>query len=111
GTRPPGNGGHMTAVELLKEAREVIADKRHFTTGTWARDAKGEPVSPHDPKATQWDGDGAIRKVIGATYDYVRRCDALQLVRTITPRPISCIGDEDGHDAVLAVLDRAAHRN
>src|SRR5262249_33627468 len=93
---------------ILESARALIAEPERFTTGTWARDAAGHPVSATDPGAVTWDGDGAVRKVMGA-YEPEMRAHLMLALRKGDRRSryIGQVGDEDGHAAVLRAFDEA----
>ena len=49
-----------TVVEILKEARELVA--KGWTRGCSARDAKGDFVRPESPDATCWCAYGAVAR-------------------------------------------------
>ncbi len=51
-------------VQVLKEARALIADPARWTTGCFAVDAAGEPIGPRDDGACRWCALGAIAAVM-----------------------------------------------
>lgn len=53
----------MTVLQLLTEARALIADIKHWTQLELAN-GDGGSLWPNDKKATCWCGDGALRKVL-----------------------------------------------
>src|ERR1700694_5081471 len=54
--------------QVLINARALIADRAHWTSGTLARNADGHHVDWHDHSATKWCAMGAIYR---AAYDLV----------------------------------------
>jgi hypothetical protein len=53
----------MSILHYYQKAAALIAQPRAWTTGAWARDARGNAVPPRSPEAVSWDMDGAIKKV------------------------------------------------
>src|ERR1700694_5123421 len=98
--------------QVLINARALIADRAHWTTGTLARAAAGHEVQWYDHSATKWCAMGAIYR---AAYDLVG--DAKEATRmgnevarrVYPPRwlrgGLATINDGLGHAAVLAVFD------
>lgn len=48
----------------LKEARKILADPHHFTTGAFARNASGKPVDPADDDAVSFSVRGAFNRAL-----------------------------------------------
>ena len=112
----------MTPAELLRAARERIADKEHWAQGRLAVDARNREVPPNDPRAERWCAIGALCRVadapntsrlwtepgaprvyghlIAAAEDELGNAqDSLEAVMGINDGP--------GHRAVLRLYDRA----
>jgi hypothetical protein len=49
-----------TTAEILRAAKERIADQGHFVMGAWAWNRKGVEVDPINPAAWRWSARGAI---------------------------------------------------
>jgi hypothetical protein len=108
------------AKDNLIAARALIADKAHWTQGTYARDELGLVVSPIDADATCFCAMGALYRA-----DHVNPNDVddylcpsmpgyLELAAAADGYAIPDINDgeveefeEDPHSAVLALYDRA----
>ena len=100
--------------QILINARALIADPAHWSSGMLARAADGGHVDPCDPSATNWCAVGAIHR---AAYDLVGdRDQAIRIgndvAKTICPRRwffggVEAINDIRGHAAVLSVFDQA----
>lgn len=92
----------MKAVDLLKQARELIADPAHWTTGTLARDKKGIAVLVDNKAACSFCALGAI---------YRTKFDAC-LPGTITASAIMAVSDEafqiSGHSNLTSFNDNGA---
>ena len=53
----------MTAAELLRNARALLADEAHWTRGAAARDRDGNKVGATDARACCWCALGAFERV------------------------------------------------
>jgi hypothetical protein len=49
-----------TTAEILRAAKERIADPDHFVMGVWAWNRQGREVEPTSPDAWRWNARGAI---------------------------------------------------
>ena len=93
----------------LRAARELITNPEHWTTGVLSRDEAGGFVTPRSPHAVCWCVLGACQKVgvPGAL---------ITIAQTLLPEcfsaitEVSLINDNDGHQAVLDLLDAAIAR-
>lgn len=98
-----------TVVEVLTCARELIADPKHWTKDTLARNSAGLVVDVNSPDACQYCSMGAIIKCAPSTdmrgVDYTAM-DALSRVVVV---PVPAFNDRDAttHDDVLAAFDKA----
>lgn len=94
-------------LETLKAARALIADPKHWTRGTFARDANGEPCASGAVEAVCFCALGALKRV-APSWTLV---DAIQqhiynLDREALMLGVAGINDNLGHAAVLALFDR-----
>ena|SRR5438105_11596880 len=100
--------------QVLINARSLIADRAHWTSGKLACAANGRSVDWHDPRAHKWCAMGAIYRaafdLVGNQKDAMRIGDELAnniRPRGWLPRGLPHINDTQGHAAVLAVFDKA----
>jgi hypothetical protein len=101
--------------QVLINARALITDRAHWTTGMLACTSNGRLVEWHDRSAAKWCALGALYR---AAYDLVAdRNEAIrigdQLAMSISPPrwlrgglPAKNDG-RDGHTAVLGLFDKA----
>jgi hypothetical protein len=102
----------MTDKEALTAARALIADPERWTTGAYARSAKGWRVKAGGKAAVCWCGIGALQRVTGELTDFdlpgypYLRIAAHDLFGT---GAVHKVNDNRalGHAAVLQVYDRA----
>lgn len=109
----------ILAVRQLRLVRSLLADPARWTKGAMAKDASGENVSPHSPKATCWCLVGAVYKVrddnpdvrgscVGDTIDISKAID-----RAVSARGFgrNCAAYQDRADTthadVLSLIDEA----
>ena len=102
--------------QVLINARALIANRTHWTTGTLACSADVGPVAWHDRLASKWCAQGAIYR---AAYDLVGdQQEAMRignrLASELCPPSSSALrgylptlNDRRGHAAVLAAFDKA----
>ena len=100
--------------QVLINARALIADPAHWTTGTLAYTADGHHVDWYDYSATKWCALGAIYR---AAYDLVgdpKEATRIgnEVAKSVCPThwlrgDLPVINDARGHTAVLAVFDKA----
>jgi len=93
----------MAAIDLIRQARNRIADKKHWTTGALARDAYGHRVGPKSDEAVCWCALGALRRGAKEASDVSRACVLLGH----SSAWLSEINDRLGHQAVLDMFDKA----
>lgn len=109
-----------TTSQLLREARDLIADRLHWTRGTYARNIDGKPVNAHDPEACRFCAVGAVQRVFAlrelSIYDtdggspYALACGALAEAVLGGGGSITAYNDQGGHEATLALFDCAIAR-
>lgn len=99
----------MTVAEILRAAREKIADPKNWTQGVNARDALGDPVPPSDFDATCWCSYGAVAAVELDDALGTEACNFLHdAVREISGRwGVAAFNDDAEHSDVLAMFNRA----
>jgi hypothetical protein len=90
-------------VEIIKKARERIADPKRWTTGAFARDKDGNPVPVFDGKAVCWCVSGALAHIAGYSDGY----DAEKL---LMPGGVAGYNDAHSHAEVLELLDKTIAR-
>jgi YD repeat-containing protein len=100
--------------QVLINARALIAERAHWTTGTLACTANGRRVAWHDQSATKWCALGAIYR---AAYDLVGDPTEAtrignEVAKSVSPARwfrggLPAINDVRGHAAVLKVFDKA----
>lgn len=95
----------MTTNEILKAARDLIADPGHWTTNFPARNAAGQGVSSSSKDAVKFCAYGAIAHVLGV--DELDGPTLQRLSRHAHGVGISIINDCNGHAAILELFDLA----
>jgi hypothetical protein len=119
----------MTDVDILRAARALIADERHFTRYRMARTADDVPVSPAARTAERWCAFGAIIRAIAdadavaSEYEpnychvlqsainmrFVLDGVAMDLWPQFAPSTFAA-NDNLGHDGALKLFDAAIAR-
>ncbi len=108
-TEPPKS---PTVRDVIVRAREIIADKKHWCRGIWAKDVAGNQVSVYSAEAHSFCAIGAISR---ASIELGESLGVGDLIRDATHelnKPsqtsfhISHVNDNKGHAAVLALFDR-----
>lgn len=103
-----------STVEILKAARDRITPEEAWTTGTYSRNADHLDVLSHSKWACCWCAIGSLACEMGVdgveadrpdnpAWDFLWRA-ARDLFGVGSP---ATVNDENGHDAVLAMYDRA----
>lgn len=98
-------------IKFLKEARALITNPKNWTSGSYARNAKGEGTDPDSSEAVCWCGAGAIFKVtdgyasIGPNRNAPKAWAAFASFNDFTKTTIPNINDALGHDAILKAFD------
>lgn len=98
-------------VDVLRAARAIIAEREHWTTGEMARNAEGNSCPWGSRDAVRFCALGAIRRVVRDPGDVIDACAVLHAAaRALYPEKASFVtevNDQLGHEAVLAMFDRA----
>lgn len=98
----------MTTLEILKAAREKIADEKNWMQREFAQDGNARGIEPTSPEACKWCALGAIRAICETQSIW----DAMDALRKGFPGgyrdySIAMFNDSHTHPEVLAVFDRA----
>lgn len=95
----------MTALELLKFARELLSDPDRHVPCVIAKTAEGKPCYPHTKEAAKWGVLGAlcVKDVPDAIYRQAR--DALY--REFNDEGLMQYEISHSHEDVIAGFDRA----
>jgi hypothetical protein len=103
----------MNTVEILKAARDLIADETKWTQGCSAKDAKGEYVSPLSVEAVCFCAIGAVSKVSGQpafVADKSEPARYLWEVIGVRDQFVFEFNDTHTHPEVIALFDKAIAR-
>lgn len=96
-------------IEVLKAARELISDPKHWTQYLFARDDNGNSTQPVSVRAVCWCALGAIDRVSGD--DESAGDDALDaLMEVVEEGNVSTFNDSHTHPEVMALFDAAIAR-
>lgn len=104
----------ISALQVLKEARALIEDPKHWTTGVEARDKNGNAVPVFNPEACQFCALGAVNRAAsvhpGQILDAITAL--LTTVSNIFPGYDGTpdVNDQLGHAAVLTLFDETIRR-
>lgn len=95
----------MTTLEVLRKAREVIANPEHWTRGAYAKDVNGNEVNFAGKTACKFCAAGAIFRAHGGNY-------AIQALTAELPKTSNTVitfndWSRRKHSEVLALYDRA----
>jgi len=102
-----------TTVDVLREARALLSDRKHWTHHAYARDARSVAVEPRDSRAARWCAMGALERVRPATDSAVITLAAHMLARAVSGRQtgaagtVMAVNDMRGYRFVLAMYDEA----
>ncbi len=106
----------MNAVQILKEARALIADEKKWTQFTLARDYVGNFVDVDSPMATCFCSEGAVKRVMVDSnasmddWDYVYPSVLAALNAQVPHGNIADFNDTSSHIDVRLAFDRAIAR-
>ena len=99
----------MKPSELLIKAKAVIADPKHWTQGSYAKDAEGRNVGPAD--AVCWCSLGALHAVAHEENTYNTRFAATRYLARVSADcgydDISDFNDNSSHKVVMKAWDKA----
>lgn len=95
-------------LQIIKEARDIIADPLRWTRGHFATNAGGEPRVTFDPDACKFCAAGALLKAMdNARTDHPTFLEALRALDGYCDGDrIVFINDQRGHVDTLRVFDR-----
>lgn len=102
----------MKQFEILRKARELIADSTRWTKGAFARDEYGYPCSADDPYARVYCAIGAIEHFACAEVHTKDSMECWYAELTLQEfvgdnQSVTEFNDSHTHAEVLAVFDRA----
>jgi hypothetical protein len=98
-------------LEVLKAARDKIADPKNWTQGVSARDHNGKYTSPCNYDAVSWCASGAVYDVADTSYEtYHEAIAALAGTPLGAVDKVVEINDNSTHAEVLAMFDAAIRR-
>lgn len=105
-----------STAEILRAARERIADPERWGKGAFAYDGLGQSVGPWREAAVCWCARGAVHRECGsASSRSAHRAEetlteAVERLEFDVPddaEPIAWVNDHHDHEVVLALFDRA----
>jgi hypothetical protein len=101
-----------TPLDLLVEARALIAERKNWISGAYAQNEHGREVNPRSEQACKFCSLGAIQRAyanrnivdpsVGLFVDYEARHALEKVVGSI-----ALFNDKHGHPQVLAAWDKA----
>lgn len=102
----------MDTVQILKDARALIADEKNWTRNAFARDSKGNEVTPDKEDATCFCAIGALSRVVQQPPYYDLPGERLLGDEAWISGEIGVaeFNDAHTHEDVLALFDRAIAR-
>jgi hypothetical protein len=109
----PERESGMNTVEILKAARDLIADETKWTQGYFAKDAQGKYVSPLDVEAACFCAIGAVSRVSGQPSfetDKSEPARYLWEVIGVSDQFVFEFNDTHTHPEVIELFDKAIAR-
>lgn len=106
----------MTSAEILRAARDLIANPLCWTQGAFARDSAGNSIMWEAPDAVCWCAVGAVMRVTDESYKTGPGASAyLAAYRALTnaalpKHSVEAFNDNSPHIQVLDLFDRAINR-
>jgi hypothetical protein len=98
-------------LDVLREARALIADPDRWCQGYEAVDANGVFIDSTAPQAVRWCALGALGRVANRrqlrSTEMLDVDEALDEASRLYGKTVDHVNDEDGHAAVLRVYDAA----
>ncbi len=98
-------------LRVLREARELIADKTRWTRRAFARSHAGLEIAATDTRATCWCGAGAVMLKAGedltGSLAWPAWASLCRASRELFWREPQFVNDDLGHEAILQVFDAA----
>lgn len=96
-------------LEILRDARALIADPKRWTRRAFARDGRSRQVDPQSPRAVRYCATGALFKASGdnEVRDALAALQAVLIDQGWTVSIEVFNDDYAGHADVLALFDRA----
>lgn len=99
----------MNTVDILKQARALIADEKNWAQGAYATDAEGRNLcDPNAADACSFCSVGAVAKVLGIAGSKAEDHPAVQALDACTEiNSIIGVNDEGDHGRLLSIWDEA----
>jgi hypothetical protein len=101
----------MTPIEILRDARTLIAEPEHWCQGAFAKRSDGRQVFPGDWDAAQWCAVGAVYRAAGSLVSWTAVPLAVRVALTdaaeTTNGSVVEFNDNGTHADVLALYDAA----
>ncbi len=94
----------MSPLNILKAARKLISDPKHWTTGVLARDKFGQNIYPTHSNAVCWCSLGALTHVANKDINN-RRLASKALHDNLQELFLTHFNDSNIHATVLALFD------
>lgn len=105
---------------IIQDLRKLLDQPDRWTTGSYARNAKGRPMMPEDPEATCWCLMGALGKVAGfqptRERDYAYQTIKATIIERVpglatSDNPLACFNDGGTYyHSMISMLDHAIER-
>jgi hypothetical protein len=105
---------HSLAYQVIRIARDAIADPEKWTQGAFARSKKGRSLAANSAKSHAFCSVGALWAAASALTRnepqcrrlMFRACEELMGVQESPAFALMCFNDANDHAAVLALFDR-----
>lgn len=97
-----------TDLEIMKDARDLIADPSRWTKHAFARDAQRLPCNVRDEEAAMFCSIGALLRAADMDNDLVGRI--AHLARLMSPFGLAHFNDRHTHQQVIQLFDQAIVR-
>lgn len=96
----------MTTAEILRAARDLIAEESRWTKRHAARDHAGRPIQPTEPGACRFCATGALRKICGNNDDGYSKAYGL-LKESVSDKYVGEFNDTHTHGEVMEAFSKA----
>lgn len=103
----------MNTVQILKDARALIADEKNWTQDSFARDSGGLPIDPTNDDAVCFCAIGALARAVGSNPDGELPAENFlvsEMLEWDARDSIPDFNDNHTHADILSLFDRAIAR-
>jgi hypothetical protein len=105
---------HSLPYQVIKIARDAIADPDKWTQGAFSRSKKGRSLAASSSRSHAFCSVGALwaaasaltRNELQCRHLMFRACEELMGAQESPAFALMCFNDENDHEAVLALFDR-----